>query len=66
LELITADGRGDVDKLTRWYFHAIGRGAVSGIQDLVSHQFPFSELESGFQLMEAEPEAVIKVLITYP
>ncbi len=65
LELITADGRGDVDKLTRWYFHALGRGEIPGIRNLISHSIPFSDLESGFRLMEAEPESVIKILVTY-
>ena len=66
LELITADGRGDVKKLARWYFHAIQRGAVKGISDLITHRVPFSEIESGFELLEREQESVVKILVTYP
>jgi 2-desacetyl-2-hydroxyethyl bacteriochlorophyllide A dehydrogenase len=66
LELITADGRGDVRKLARWYFHAIRRGAVTGIHELITHQVSFSEIEKGFELLEGEPESVVKILVTYP
>ena len=64
--MITADGRGDVKKLARWYFQAIQRGALTGIPDLITHRVPFSDIEAGFQLMESDPESVVKILITYP
>ncbi len=66
LELITADGRGDVRKLARWYFRAIERGLLTGIPDLITHRVPFSDIQSGFELLESEPENVVKILITYP
>ena len=65
LELITADGRGDVRKLARWYFEAVLRGALSGIPDLITHRVAFSDIESGFELLERESDAVVKILITY-
>lgn len=66
LELITADGRGDVNRLAQWYFRAIERGDIQGIEELISHRVPFSDIESGFRLMAQEPETVVKVLVTYP
>ena len=65
LELISSDGRGDVRKLARWYFDAIGRGALRGIGDLFTHRIPFSEVERGFELLEKEPHAVVKIAVTY-
>ena len=65
-ELITADGRGDVKRLARWYFDSILRGALTGIDDLFTHHVSFSEIEEGFLLLEAEPESVVKVLVNYP
>ncbi len=64
-ELISSDGRGDVRKLSRWYFEAIRRGALTGIGDLFSHRVPFSEVERGLKLLDREPEAVTKVAVTY-
>jgi len=66
LELITADGRGEVRKLSRWFFDAIRRGAVTGIPDLITHSVSFSDIESGFDLLERESESVVKILVTYP
>jgi threonine dehydrogenase-like Zn-dependent dehydrogenase len=65
LEMISADGRGDVRKLSRWYFEAIRRGSLSGVADLISHRVPFSEVEQGFELLEREPESVVKIVVKY-
>jgi 2-desacetyl-2-hydroxyethyl bacteriochlorophyllide A dehydrogenase len=65
LEMISADGRGDVRKLTRWYFDAVRRGALSGITDAITHSVPFLEIESGFELLEQEPGNVVKIVVTY-
>jgi threonine dehydrogenase-like Zn-dependent dehydrogenase len=65
LEMISADGRGDVQKLARWYFEMIRRGALSGITDLVTHRVSFTEIERGFELLEREPEKVVKIVVTY-
>ena len=65
LELISSDGRGDVRKLARWYFEAVRRGDLRGIGDLFTHRVPFSEVERGFGLLENEPDAVIKIAVTY-
>ncbi len=65
LEMISADGRGDVRKLSRWYFEAIRRGSLSGIGDLITHRVLFSEVEHGFELLEREPESVVKIVVMY-
>jgi len=65
LELITADGRGDVNKMARWYFDAIKRGSLKGIEQLITHRVAFSEIEHGFELLEREPENVLKIVVTY-
>lgn len=65
LEMISADGRGDVEKLARWYFDATQRGSLDGVTDLITHRVPFEEIESGFVMLEEEPENVIKIVVTY-
>jgi len=65
LEMISADGRGDVRKLARWYFETIRRGSLDGITDLITHRVPFGEIERGFELIEHEPENVVKIFVTY-
>ena len=65
LEMISADGRGDVRKLTRWYFDAVHSGSLDGITDLITHRVPFAEIERGFELLEREPENVVKIVVTY-
>jgi threonine dehydrogenase-like Zn-dependent dehydrogenase len=65
LEMISADGRGDVKKLARWYFDATRRGFLDGITDLFTHRVPFEEIERGFELLEREPENVVKIIVTY-
>lgn len=65
LEMVSADGRGDVKKHTRWYFDALGRGALPSIADLMSHRVPFDRIDDGFQLLAREPESVVKILVTY-
>jgi len=65
LEMISSDGRGDVRKLTRWYFDAVGRGAFDGISNAITHSVPFTEIESGFELLEQEADNVIKIVVTY-
>jgi 2-desacetyl-2-hydroxyethyl bacteriochlorophyllide A dehydrogenase len=65
LEMVTADGRGDVDRLASWYFGALRRGALVGLEDLVTHRVPFTEIERGYRLTEEDPEHVVKILVTY-
>jgi L-idonate 5-dehydrogenase len=65
LELITADGRGPVNKLARWYFDAIKRGTLAGIEQLLTHRVAFSQIENGFELLEREPQNVVKIIVTY-
>lgn len=65
LEMISADGRGDVRKLSRWYFDTIRRGSLDGINDLITHRVPFGEIERGFELIEREPKNVVKIFVTY-
>jgi alcohol dehydrogenase len=65
LELITADGRGPVRKLARWYFSALERGMLSGVEQLITHRVPFSDIERGFELLEHEPQNVVKIVVTY-
>jgi len=65
LEMISADGRGDVRKLARWYFETVKRGALDGITDLITHRVPFTEIERGFELLEHEPDTVVKIVVTY-
>jgi threonine dehydrogenase-like Zn-dependent dehydrogenase len=65
LEMISADGRGDVRKLTRWYFDAVQRGDFNGVAEAITHSVPFSEIKNGFELLEREPEDVVKIVVTY-
>lgn len=65
LELIAADGRGDVRKLATWYFGALARGDLPHLDELFTHRVPFEEIARGFDLIEREPESVVKVLVTY-
>ncbi len=65
LEMISSDGRGDLQRLARWFFGAIERGAIQDIDRLFTHSVPFEEIEKGFDLMEKTPEDVLKVLVTY-
>jgi L-iditol 2-dehydrogenase len=65
LEMISADGRGDVRKLARWYFAALQRGDLPELDTLFTHRVPFERIAEGFELLEREPENVVKVLVTY-
>jgi 2-desacetyl-2-hydroxyethyl bacteriochlorophyllide A dehydrogenase len=65
LEMISADGRGDARKSSRWFFETIRRGSLDGITDLITHRVPFSEIERGFELLEQKPEEVVKIAVTY-
>jgi len=65
LEMVSADGRGDVRRLTRWYFDALARGALPRIADLMTHRVPFDGIEDGYRLLETDPENVVKILVTY-
>lgn len=65
LEMISSDGRGDVRKLTRWYFDAVRRGDLNGTTEAITHSVPFLEIKSGFELLEREPENVVKIVVTY-
>ncbi|MFC1640261.1 zinc-binding dehydrogenase [Gemmatimonadota bacterium] len=65
LEMISADGRGDVRKLTRWYFDAVCRGAFNGITETITHSVPFLDIASAFERLEREPENVVKIVVTY-
>ena len=60
-----ADGRGDVRKLAAWYFAALERGDLAQLDALFTHRVPFEEIARGFELIEHEPEDVVKVLVTY-
>jgi len=65
LEMISADGRGDVNKLARWYFNAVLDNSLDGICDVITHRVPFGEIERGFEFLEREPDKVIKIIVTY-
>ena len=65
LELISSDGQWDLHKHARWYFQAIQRGAIQNITDLISHRIPFNEIPHGFDIIEHQPEEVVKIVITY-
>ena len=65
LELISADGRGDVRKLARWYFDAVARGAMGNVDAWMTHRVAFPDIERGFELLEHDPEDVVKILVTY-
>lgn len=65
LEMISSDGRGDVFPLARWFFDAIKRGAFNDLDRLFTHRVPFSEIARGFDLLEKNPENVMKILVTY-
>ncbi len=65
LELISADGRGDAHKLSRWYFDAVTRGAMGDLEAWMTHRVAFPEIERGFDLLESAPEDVVKILVTY-
>ncbi len=65
LELISSDGGGDRRRLSAWYFGALRRGAIRGIESLLTHRVPFDELKSGFDLIEHRADQVVKVLVTY-
>ena len=65
LEMVSADGRGDVKKHARWYFDALRRGALQGIADLMTHRVPFDRIDDGYQLLAQYPENVVKILVTY-
>jgi L-iditol 2-dehydrogenase len=65
LEMISSDGRGDVRKLARWYFDTTLRGSLDGVTNLITHRVPFEEIERGFELLEHEPEEVVKIVVTY-
>lgn len=65
LEMISADGRGDVRKLAGWYFAALERGDLPQLDALFTHRVPFGRIAEGFELIEHEPESVVKILVTY-
>lgn len=65
LELISADGRGNVRKLARWYFDALARGAFAELNELITHSVTFDDIERGFRFLEQEPEKAVKILVTY-
>lgn len=65
LEMISSDGRGDVHKMARWYFDAVARGAIGDLGKLITHRVPFREVGRGFELLETEPDEVVKILVTY-
>lgn len=65
LEMISVDGRGDVRTLARWYFDAVRRRAMGDIAGLMTHRVPFDAIARGFELLETEPEDVVKILVTY-
>ncbi len=65
LEMISADGRGDVRKLAGWYFAALERGDLPQLDGLFTHRVPFERIAEGFELIEREPGDVVKILVTY-
>jgi threonine dehydrogenase-like Zn-dependent dehydrogenase len=65
LEMISTDGGGDRLRLTEWFFGALRRGAIKSIESLATDRVRFTELPRAFELIEREPERVIKVLVTY-
>ncbi|MEM7115389.1 MAG: zinc-binding alcohol dehydrogenase [Chloroflexota bacterium] len=65
LELISSDGSWDWQKHARWFFSAIQRGAIQNLGDMISHRVPFSEIDRGFQMLEQQPEEVVKVVVEY-
>lgn len=65
LELISSDGGWDPARHARWYFNAIRRGSISGIEEMISHRIHFNEVEKGFEMLEHQPGEVIKILVEY-
>ncbi len=65
LEMISTDGGGDRRRLTEWFFGQLRRGTISGIESLATDRVPFAELPRAFELIEQQPDRVMKVLVTY-
>ena len=65
LEMISSDGRGDTQKMARWYFDAVRRGSIGDLSSLITHRVPFRDIDKGFRLLEKRPEEVVKILVTY-
>lgn len=66
IDIIASDGGWNVQRFARWYFGAIQRGAVQHMADLITHRVTFDNLESGFALLQQQPQHVVKVIVAYP
>lgn len=65
LEMISSDGQWDLHKHARWFFGAIQRGQIRHLTDLITHRVPFSQIQRGFDIIEQQPEEMVKIVVTY-